>query len=149
MAKASSTHEHLSQEDVVTVGSERSFGVVFAVVFAVVAAWPLKDGGDIRVWAAVVSGLFLAVTFLVPGLLKPLNIVWFKFGLLLHKIVNPLIMGFLFFLTITPIALLMRLFGKDDLLLSRAGRSGQLPESEIWEQWILEDRKYKLTKETI
>ena len=115
MTKASSTHEHLSQEDVVTVGSERAFGVVFAVVFAVVAAWPLKDGGDIRVWAAIVSGLFLAVTFLVPSLLRPLNIVWFKFGLLLHKIVNPLIMGFLFFLTITPIALLMRLFGKDPL----------------------------------
>ena len=113
MTKASSTHEHLSQEDAVTVGSERSFGIVFTVVFAVVAAWPLKDDGDIRVWAAIVSGLFLAVAFLRPGLLRPLNIVWFKFGLLLHKVVNPLVMGFLFFVTITPIALLMRLFGKD------------------------------------
>ena len=115
MAKASSTHEHLSHDDAVTVGSERAFGVVFAVVFAIIAAWPLTDGGDIRAWAAIACGAFLVVSFLVPGLLKPLNIIWFKFGLLLHRIVNPLVMGFLFFLTITPIALLLRLFGKDPL----------------------------------
>ena len=106
--------DHTSNTDV-KMGSERSFGIVFAVVFGIIALWPLKNGGDIRLWASIVSGAFLLIAFLMPKLLKPMNFVWFKFGLLLHKIVSPITMGLIYFLTVTPIGLLLRLFGKDVL----------------------------------
>ena len=117
MAQPPSTHEHLAHTDAVKLGSERSFGIVFAVVFAIVALWPLMADGGVRLWAAVVAGLFLALALVAPGILKPLNLLWFKFGMVLHKIVNPLIMGLLFFVTVTPIALLMRALGKRPLAL--------------------------------
>ncbi|MGE4280949.1 MAG: SxtJ family membrane protein [Magnetospirillum sp.] len=101
------------------MGSERSFGVVFAVVFAIVALLPLKSGGDVRLWAVAVAVAFLAVSLTVPKVLRPLNLIWFKFGLLLHKIMTPLIMGLLFFLTVTPVGLLMRATGKDPMRLKR------------------------------
>jgi large-conductance mechanosensitive channel len=66
------------------------------------------------------SGLFLAAALFAPKLLRPMNRVWFKFGLLLHHIINPLVMGLLFFLTVTPVAILMRLSGKDPLRLKSA-----------------------------
>ena len=117
MAKKQAIHENLSRQDEVKIGSNRSFGFVFTVVFAVVGALPLLDGEFVRWWAFVVAGLFLAVSLFVPRLLKPLNKLWFRFGLLLHKIVTPVIMGLLFFTTITPIALFIRLTGKDPLRL--------------------------------
>lgn len=103
----------------VQMGSERSFGLVFAVVFSVVALWPLKSGGELRLWALVTAAAFLVVSLAAPKLLKPLNLVWFKFGLLLHKIMSPLIMGLLFFVTVTPIGVLMRATGKDPMRLKR------------------------------
>ncbi len=108
-------HESFGHGDAPTAGSERGFGVVFAVVFVVIGLWPLVDGGAVRVWALVAAGVFLAAGFLVPAALRPLNRVWFLFGMVLHKIVNPLVMGLLFYLTITPMALVMRLLGKDPL----------------------------------
>ncbi|MBT5110262.1 MAG: hypothetical protein HOM25_16410 [Rhodospirillaceae bacterium] len=106
-------------------GSERSFGLVFAAVFGVVALWPLLDGDDVRVWAAVAAVVFALAALVYPAVLKPLNLVWFKFGLLLHKIVNPIIMGMLFYLTIMPIGLIMRLSGKDilNLRVDKAART--------------------------
>ncbi|AVM75643.1 SxtJ family membrane protein [Magnetospirillum gryphiswaldense] len=101
------------------MGSERSFGIVFAVVFALIGLWPLKAGGDMRLWALGLAALFLVVAFVAPKLLKPLNLLWFKFGLLLHKIMTPLIMGLLFFLTVTPVGMLMRATGKDPMRLKR------------------------------
>ena len=109
------THETLSASEEIKVGSERSFGIVFAVVFAIVGLLPLWNGGPLRLWALVVAGVFLLAAFAFPKVLRPLNLIWFRFGLLLHKIVNPLIMGLLFFLTVTPIALIMRIMGKDPL----------------------------------
>lgn len=103
----------------VQIGSERSFGLVFAAVFTIVALWPLKAGGDVRLWALALAGAFLVVALAAPKLLKPLNLVWFKFGLLLHKIMSPVIMGLLFFVTVTPIGLLMRATGKDPMRLKR------------------------------
>lgn len=115
MAQQPSFHENLDRENEVTAGSERALGIVFAIVFIIVGLWPLMDGEAIRLWALIVAGAFLALSFLAPKLLKPLNWLWFRFGLLLHKIVNPIIMALLFFTTVTPIALLMKLFGKDSL----------------------------------
>jgi predicted membrane metal-binding protein len=110
-------HEDLDRGHEVKGSSERSFGLVFAAVFAVVALWPLLKGGEARGWAGLLALLFLAAALLRPRLLAPLNRLWFRFGLLLHKVVNPLVMGLLFFLTVTPIALLMRGLGKDPLRL--------------------------------
>ena len=108
-------HENFSRDDGVQAGSERGFGFVFAIVFATIGLWPLLDDGPVRVWALAAGGAFLAAGLLLPAVLKPLNRVWFLFGMALHKIVNPLVMGLLFFLTVTPIALMMRVAGKDPL----------------------------------
>jgi hypothetical protein len=119
MAKGG-THEDLSRAaGPVPVGSERSFGLVFAVVFTIIALLPLKDGESVRLWALGVAGVFLVAALAVPKILRPLNLVWFRFGMLLHHIVTPLVMGLLFFVTVTPIGVLMRLCGKDPLRLKR------------------------------
>lgn len=118
-AKNSPTHELQSHSTPVQMGSERSFGLVFAAVFALIALWPLKSGGDIRLWAAGAAVAFLLAALVVPRTLKPLNIVWFKFGQALHHVMTPLIMGLLFFLTVTPVGLLMRATGKDPMRLKR------------------------------
>ncbi|MGB0670248.1 MAG: SxtJ family membrane protein [Rhodospirillales bacterium] len=117
MAKSNNFHENLAREDEVKVGSERSFGIVFAVVFAFIGLVPLFKGVEPRWWSLGVGTVFLALAFLAPKTLTPLNKLWFRFGLLLHHIVNPIIMGLLFFLTITPIGLIMRALGKRPLNL--------------------------------
>ncbi|WP_052589023.1 SxtJ family membrane protein [Magnetospirillum gryphiswaldense] len=118
-SKSSPVLEAHGHSGPVQMGSERSFGIVFAVVFALIGLWPLKAGGDMRLWALGLAALFLVVAFVAPKLLKPLNLLWFKFGLLLHKIMTPLIMGLLFFLTVTPVGMLMRATGKDPMRLKR------------------------------
>ncbi len=117
MSGSQGTHESFQPESEVQAGSERSFGIVFTVVFAIVGALPLWSGGPVRFWALAVAALFLIAAFAAPRLLRPLNLLWFRFGLMLHAVVNPLVMGLLFFLTVTPIALIMRLMGKDPLHL--------------------------------
>lgn len=111
------THESITRENDVQIGSERTFGIVFSIVFAIIALWPLKDGDDPRLIAGTFSGVFLLLAFVFPKSLKLLNLIWFKFGLLLHKIVNPITMGLLFFISIMPIALIFRILGKDPLRL--------------------------------
>lgn len=115
----------------VKVGSERSFGLVFAAFFALIGLLPLKDGGDARLWALGAAFAFVIIALVAPRFLKPLNLIWFKFGLLLHKIVSPLVMGLLFFVTITPIGLLMRAAGKDPMRLKRD------PNAQSY--WIIRD----------
>ena len=117
MANQSNTHESFSARSEVKPGSERSFGLVFAAFFVIVGLWPLLDGGRFRIWALVVAAIFTAAAFFFPVALKALNLIWYKFGLLLHKTVNPIIMGLLFYVTIMPIGLIMRMSGKDILNL--------------------------------
>lgn len=114
-------HEDLGREDEEVKGSsDRGFGQVFAVVFALVAFWPLTGaGGSVRLWSLGLAIAFLAIAYLRPSLLAPLNWVWTRFGLLLHRIVNPLVMGMLFYGTVTPMGLIMRTLGKDLLRLKR------------------------------
>lgn len=95
------------------MGSERSFGIVFAVIFLVVALFPLLGSSGPRWWALLIAVGFGLVTVLRADLLKPLNRLWFRFGILLSKIVSPIVMGILFFLTVTPIGLIMRIFNRD------------------------------------
>lgn len=115
MAQNKGSHENYSRHNDIKVGSERAFGLVFAVVFLIVGLWPVLGGLPPIIWALIVSGVFLVTALTVPTILRPLNMIWFKFGLLLHKIVNPLVMGLLFFLTITPMALIFKMLGKDPL----------------------------------
>jgi len=97
--------------------SDREFGVVFAIVFFVIACWPLLSDGAFRLWALVVALVFFALAVFVPHLLSPANRLWAKFGTLLHGIVGPIALGILFYLVVTPTGLLMRLFGKNLLRL--------------------------------
>lgn len=117
--KLSAMQELQSHAPAPQMGSERSFGLVFAAVFLIIGAWPLKAGHDPRLWALGAAVAFLVIALAFPRALKPLNIVWFKFGMLLHHVMTPLIMGLLFFLTVTPVGLLMRATGKDPMRLKR------------------------------
>lgn len=100
----------------VKVGSERSFGIVFAVVFAIIAFWPLVfHGNPVRLWALAIAAIFLVLAFVAPHVMKPLNILWFKFGMLLSKIISPIAMGIIFFVTVTPIGLIRRMKDSDPL----------------------------------
>ena len=103
--------------DDVKISSNRSFGIVFFVVFLLIALYPLTYEGEIRIWSLIISIIFLILGLLNSKILAPLNKIWFKFGILLGKIVSPLIMGIIFFLVVTPIGLIMRLLGKDVLNL--------------------------------
>ena len=103
--------------DDIKKSSNRSFGIVFFVVFLLIALYPLTYDGEIRLWSLIISVIFLILGLLDSKILAPLNKIWFKFGILLGKIVSPLIMGIIFFLVVTPIGLIMRLLGKDVLNL--------------------------------
>ena len=103
--------------DDVKISSNRSFGIVFFVVFLIIALFPLINDGNIRLWSLFVSLAFLVLGLLNSKFLSPLNKIWFKFGLFLGKIISPIVMGLIFFLVVTPIGLFMRLLGKDLLNL--------------------------------
>ena len=103
--------------DDVKISSNRSFGIVFFIVFLLIALYPLTNSGEIRIWSVIISAIFLFLGLLNSKILSPLNKVWFKFGIFLGKIISPLIMGIIFFLVVTPIGLMMRLLGKDLLNL--------------------------------
>ena len=99
----------------IKVGSNRSFGLVFFVVFIIITFYPLLGSGNIRLWSLILSLIFLILGLMNSNILTPLNKLWFKFGILLGKIISPLIMGIIFFFVVTPIGLLMKIF-KNDLL---------------------------------
>ena len=93
--------------------SNKSFGIVFSIVFLIIAIWPLKNGNDIRIWSIIIAILFLSLGLINSRFLTPLNNIWLKFGELIGKIVSPIAMGIIYFLVITPIGLFMRIIGKD------------------------------------
>ena len=103
--------------DDIKIGSNRSFGIVFFVVFLIIATYPLINGDELRLWSLIVSIVFLFLGLVNSKILNPLNKLWFKFGIFLGKIISPLVMGIIFFLVVTPIGLLMRLLNKDLLNL--------------------------------
>ena len=101
----------------IKIGSNKSFGLVFFIFFLIISFYPLVNGEDIRKWSLVFSIIFLVLGLTNSKILNPLNKLWFNFGIFLGKIMSPVIMGIIFFLVVTPIGLLMRLFGKDILNL--------------------------------
>ncbi|MGE3832553.1 MAG: SxtJ family membrane protein [Parvibaculaceae bacterium] len=124
-------HERIREEEEVKLPSERSLGITFAAVFALIGFIPLVHGGHVRWWAVAIAAVFLAAALIYPIILRPLNKVWMKFGLLLHKIVNPIMLGLMFGLIVVPIALLVRLI-KGRLLTPK-------PEPEATSYWIIRD----------
>lgn len=112
----------------ISQGSERSFGIVFSVVFLIIALWPLLNGNTVRYWALLVAAVILALGLFAPKILEKPNKLWFKFGLLLGSIVAPITMALIFITTILPIGLILRASGKDLLK--------QKLESDASSYWI-------------
>ena len=101
--------------DDIKISSNRSFGIVFCVVFLIISFYPIINDENIRLWSLLTSFVFLILGILNSRALTPLNWLWFKFGILLGTIISPIIMGIIFFFVVTPIGLLMKLFKKDTL----------------------------------
>lgn len=112
-------HEDFTREEEVHGSSDRSFGIVMAVFFALVGLFPLLHGGPVRWWALGLAAAFLALALFWTAPLRPLNRLWMKFGLLLSRVISPVILALLFYVTVTPVGLLMRAAGKDPMRLRR------------------------------
>tara|TARA_B110000881_G_C18287978_1_gene370765 strand:- start:156 stop:545 length:390 start_codon:yes stop_codon:yes gene_type:complete len=103
----------------IKISSNKSFGLVFFVVFLIVSIYPIFKEGDLRIWSIILSLIFLILGLLNSSILTPLNKLWFKFGIILGNIVSPIVMGLVFFLVVTPTSLLMKIFRKDILNLKK------------------------------
>jgi hypothetical protein len=99
--------------------SNRNFGIVFFIVFLIIALWPILKQNEIRIWSLIISFVFFVLGLNNSKLLTPLNKLWFKFGILLGNIIAPIVMGIVFFLVVTPTGLIMRFFRKDILKLKK------------------------------
>jgi saxitoxin biosynthesis operon SxtJ-like protein len=114
-----SVTEGQRQEDENKPGSDRNFGLVIAGATAILGALPLLRGAAPHGWLLAIAAAFAILGLAAPRVLFPLNYVWFRFGLLLHRVISPLVIGAVFFLCVTPIGVIMRLLGKDVLSLRR------------------------------
>ena len=123
----------MASKSKIKISSNRSFGLVFFVVFLIIALWPLKYEEDIRLWSLVISIIFFILGVINSKLLTPLNKLWFKFGILLGSIVSPIIMGIVYFAVVTPTGILMRLLGKDLLKTTKT--------KSISTYWMKRDKK--------
>ena len=101
----------------IRIGSNKSFGIVFFIVFLLISIYPILNDGNIRIWSLFISIVFLILGLMNSKILTPLNKIWFKFGLILGKIVSPIVIGIVFFVVVTPISFIMRFLGKDLLNL--------------------------------
>ena len=107
----------------IKIGSNRSFGVVFFVVFLLIGLWPILKGNELRIWSIVISLIFLILGILNSKILTPFNKAWFRFGIFLGNFISPIIMGIVFFLVVTPTGLIMKLFRKDLINLRKNNSS--------------------------
>ncbi|MCP4326872.1 MAG: hypothetical protein GY791_00320 [Alphaproteobacteria bacterium] len=124
--------ERIGEVEEIAGSSDRGFGIVFTVVFAIVGVWPLVFGdGGLNWWAFIVAAAILAVALSRPALLAPANRLWTRLSILLSRVVNPIVMGLIYFVMITPIAICMRLAGRDSLRLK--------PDSGAHSYWIKRD----------
>jgi len=103
--------------------TNRNFGIVFSVVFLLIALWPLLKQNDVRIWSLIISIIFLILGLLNSNILLPLNKLWFKFGILLGNIVAPIVMGIVYFFVVTPTGLIMRMLRKDLLNLKKNNKN--------------------------
>lgn len=105
------------------LGTNRSFGIVFFIVFLIISIWPLLSSNEIRIWSLIISFIFLILGIVNSKILTPLNKLWFKFGIFLGNIISPIVMGIIYFVVVTPIALLLRIFKKDVLGLKKTKKN--------------------------
>ena len=105
--------------DKIKLGSNKSFGIVFFIVFLIVSLWPLLSSNEIRIWSLIISIIFLTLGLINSKTLTPLNKLWFKFGIFLGNIIAPIVMGIIYFLIVTPIALFLKVINKDVLSLKK------------------------------
>ena len=103
----------------IKIGSNRSFGIVFFVVFLIIGLWPLINNGDIRNWSVIISAIFLVLGLLNSKVLTPLNKAWFRFGIFLGNFIAPIVMAIVYFLVVTPIGILMKIVKKDLINLKK------------------------------
>ena len=106
----------------IKIGTNRSFGIVFFIFFLIVSIFPLFKDGNIRIWSLIVALIFLISGLLNFRILSPLNKIWFKFGILLGSFISPIIMGIVFFVIVTPTALVMKVLGENLLNLKRKNK---------------------------
>ena len=104
----------------VKISSNRSFGLLFFIVFLAISLWPLKSQEDLRLWAFILALIFFVLGILNSKFLTPLNKLWMKFGIFLGSIISPFVMGVVFFMVVTPIGLIMRFLGKDLLRIKKS-----------------------------
>jgi len=112
-------------------GSDRNFGLTMAAVAAILGSLPILRGAAPHWVLLIVAAVFAVVSLAVPRLLFPLNYVWFRFGVFLHHIMSPIVIGAVFFLCVTPIGMIMRMLGKDVLSLRR--------RPDLPSYWIVRD----------
>ena len=110
--------------------TNRNFGIVFSIVFLIISPWPLLSQNEIRIWSLIISVIFFILGIFNSKLLLPLNKIWFKFGMFLGNFIAPIVMGIVFFLVVTPTALIMRLLGKDLLNLKKNNKNSYWIEKD-------------------
>ncbi len=103
----------------IKIGSNRSFGIVFFIIFLIIGLLPLLNENEVRIWAILICFVFLILGVLNSKILSPLNKIWFKFGIFLGNFIAPIVMGIIFFLIVTPTGILVKLFKKDLLNLKK------------------------------
>ena len=106
-------------QEKIKLPSNRNFGIVFSIVFLIIAIWPILNQNEIRIWSIIISLIFLILGLINSKFLSPLNKVWFKFGLILGSVIAPIVMGIIYFLVVTPTGLIMKALGKDLLGLKK------------------------------
>ena len=106
-------------QEKIKLPSNRNFGIVFSIVFLIIAIWPILNQNEIRIWSMIISLIFLILGLINSKFLSPLNKAWFKFGLILGSVIAPVVMGVIYFLVVTPTGLIMKALGKDILGLKR------------------------------
>lgn len=112
--------------------SNQSFGLIFAAIFLVIGLFPILFGNPYRVWALTIALAFFSCSLIFPSVLTPLNNLWMKFGQLMHKITNPILMGIIFFLTVLPTGIVLKLLGRDPMR--------RRPDSKQESYWIERDK---------
>jgi hypothetical protein len=114
-----STHEDYTPRIHPAGPSDRNFGLVFTAAFLFFGLWPLRHGRPVRLWCLGLAAAFLVITAIRPALLHGLNQVWTRCGILMGKVVNPVVTALLFYLVFTPVGIVLRWLGKDLLGLAR------------------------------
>ena len=107
----------------IKIGSNKSFGIVFFIVFLIIALYPMLKGQDLRLWSLIISFIFLILGMINSSILTPLNTLWFKFGILLGNIISPIVMAVVFFGVVLPTGIVMKILRKDLIGLKKNNKN--------------------------